>query len=69
MERRMYKTVCSNCDDDTEVPFKPDGKRPVYCQQCLRRNRTRKFFENNKKSGGRKMFRKEEEEEDWDDDY
>jgi CxxC-x17-CxxC domain-containing protein len=32
--REMYPVVCSGCGKDTEVPFKPRGDRPVYCQQC-----------------------------------
>lgn len=26
---------CSRCGKDTEVPFRPDGIRPVYCKLCL----------------------------------
>ncbi len=33
----MFETVCSNCGKQTTVPFKPDGKRPAYCLQCLRK--------------------------------
>ncbi len=34
---KMFETVCSNCGKTTSVPFKPDGKRPVYCLECLRK--------------------------------
>ena len=34
---KMFETVCSNCGKQTTVPFKPDGKRPVYCLECLRK--------------------------------
>ncbi|MFY9463173.1 MAG: CxxC-x17-CxxC domain-containing protein [Candidatus Sungiibacteriota bacterium] len=34
---KMFETVCSNCGKKTTVPFKPDGKRPVYCLECLRK--------------------------------
>ncbi|OGZ97825.1 MAG: hypothetical protein A2679_02020 [Candidatus Sungbacteria bacterium RIFCSPHIGHO2_01_FULL_54_26] len=34
---KMFETVCSNCGKQTTVPFKPDGKRPAYCLQCLRK--------------------------------
>lgn len=33
---QMYDAQCSNCGKMTQVPFKPDGKRPVYCLQCLK---------------------------------
>ena len=32
-----YETICSNCGKNTTVPFKPDGKRPAYCLDCLRK--------------------------------
>jgi CxxC-x17-CxxC domain-containing protein len=32
----MYPTVCDTCGTDIEVPFKPDGKRPTFCRDCLR---------------------------------
>lgn len=34
---KMFETVCSNCGKKTTVPFKPDGKRPVYDLDCLRK--------------------------------
>jgi len=37
--RKMYKVTCSECGKETEVPFKPDGERPVYCQECFRKHR------------------------------
>lgn len=27
-------TTCSKCGKPTKLPFKPDGKRPVYCREC-----------------------------------
>lgn len=36
-EGKMYETICWNCGKTTTVPFKPDGKRPVYCLECLRK--------------------------------
>jgi len=35
-EGKTYETACWNCGKETEVPFKPDGKRPVYCLSCLK---------------------------------
>ncbi|MGB5019138.1 MAG: CxxC-x17-CxxC domain-containing protein, partial [Candidatus Moraniibacteriota bacterium] len=32
----MYPTTCDTCSTDIEVPFKPDGKRPTFCRDCLR---------------------------------
>ena len=35
-----FPAVCSLCGTETEVPFVPDGKRPVFCLVCLKQ-RTR----------------------------
>lgn len=32
--REMHKATCANCGQECTVPFKPDGKRPVYCRDC-----------------------------------
>ena len=37
--REMHKVTCADCGNETEVPFKPDGTRPVYCQECYRKRR------------------------------
>jgi ATP-dependent RNA helicase DeaD len=31
----VYKTICSDCGDTCEVPFKPYLNKPVYCKGCL----------------------------------
>lgn len=33
--REMFKTVCSNCGKDCEVPFRPSSGKPVYCSDCF----------------------------------
>lgn len=38
--RQMYAVVCFDCGKDTEIPFKPSGDRPVYCQECFAKRRT-----------------------------
>ena len=32
--REMFKVACSACGKETEIPFKPDLSRPVYCRDC-----------------------------------
>ena len=34
-EKRMHWAVCSECGTDCEVPFKPNGERPVFCSSCF----------------------------------
>ena len=33
--RQMYKVVCADCGNETEVPFEPRSGRPVYCRDCF----------------------------------
>ena len=35
----MHRTTCSKCGNDCEVPFKPNGSKPVYCDKCFEANR------------------------------
>lgn len=35
----QYTAVCASCGKETMVSFVPDGKRPVYCKDCLRKIR------------------------------
>ncbi|MFW9923369.1 MAG: CxxC-x17-CxxC domain-containing protein [Candidatus Thorarchaeota archaeon] len=42
-DREMFKVKCSKCGVDTEVPFKPDGDRPVYCRDCYQKNKPRRY--------------------------
>ncbi len=48
--RKMYqgKWTCSNCGAEiTELPFEPDGNRPIYCRNChrdMRKNRPARQF-------------------------
>jgi CxxC-x17-CxxC domain-containing protein len=37
--RQLYDAVCSNCGVPTRVPFKPTGKKPIYCRDCMTTNR------------------------------
>ncbi|MFA7286983.1 MAG: CxxC-x17-CxxC domain-containing protein [Patescibacteria group bacterium] len=33
--KEVFTALCARCNAPTEVNFKPDGKRPVYCKSCL----------------------------------
>jgi len=37
--REFFKTVCSDCGKECEVPFKPTEGRPVYCRDCFQKHR------------------------------
>ena len=38
-ERQLFEAICASCGVTTQVPFKPRGHRPVYCQTCFGRQR------------------------------
>jgi len=39
----MHKVTCADCGNEAEVPFKPDGERPVYCQDCYKKRKPRRY--------------------------
>ena len=41
--REMHKATCSDCGQETEVPFVPDPDRPVYCKECLKVHRPKRY--------------------------
>lgn len=34
-QRQMYPATCSGCGIQTQVPFQPNGSKPVYCRECF----------------------------------
>lgn len=34
--RQMFPATCSKCGQSCEVPFKPTGERPVFCNNCFK---------------------------------
>ena len=43
-DRQMHPATCDECGKRCEVPFKPTGDKPIYCNEC---------FKSAGKSGGR----------------
>ncbi len=41
-KKMLYPAVCAQCGKDTEVPFKPDGTKPVYCKSCFEKIKQKK---------------------------
>ncbi len=35
-QTKMYEATCAMCDLDIQVPFEPDGDRPVFCKECFK---------------------------------
>ena len=43
--REMHDVTCADCGVETQVPFKPDGTRPVYCRECYQKRRPSRYQE------------------------
>lgn len=59
----MHQAVCDKCKQECEVPFKPTGDRPVFCNNCFERPNNKvggdRFIKHNFSSpsfGDKKMF-------------
>lgn len=37
-DKEMFEATCADCKKICEVPFKPNGKKPVYCKDCFAKN-------------------------------
>ncbi|MEI8003094.1 MAG: CxxC-x17-CxxC domain-containing protein [Methanothrix sp.] len=37
--REMHDATCAECGKTCQVPFKPDGSRPVYCSDCYQKHK------------------------------
>lgn len=45
MEGEKFKAVCAECGRDCEIPFEPKEGRPVKCDDCFKRGRSRRGFD------------------------
>lgn len=34
----LHQATCSTCGKSCEVPFKPNGKKPVFCRDCFKKS-------------------------------
>src|SRR3989339_2000794 len=34
--RQMHDATCSKCGQNCQVPFKPNGSRPIFCSNCFK---------------------------------
>jgi CxxC-x17-CxxC domain-containing protein len=41
--REMHSVACASCGREAQVPFIPRGDKPVYCDDCFRQQRPRRF--------------------------
>lgn len=50
-EVTMHKAICDECHKSCEVPFKPSGDKPIYCNECFGGKK------GNEDRGGRRDFK------------
>lgn len=39
--KELFDAECNGCHGRCQVPFRPNGKKPVYCSNCFTKNETR----------------------------
>ena len=37
--RQMHSAICDACGQKCEVPFRPTGDKPIYCDSCFEKNK------------------------------
>ncbi len=38
--REMHSATCATCGKSCQVPFRPNGAKPVYCSDCFQGQRS-----------------------------
>lgn len=38
-QAQMHSAICAECGKSCEVPFRPNGEKPVYCNNCFAKNK------------------------------
>lgn len=56
-DREMFDATCGECGNNCQVPFRPNGRKPVLCSNCFRKDeggndRAPRGFGNNRPSFG-----------------
>ncbi|MFZ4632310.1 MAG: CxxC-x17-CxxC domain-containing protein [Patescibacteria group bacterium] len=52
----MFKATCADCGASCEVPFKPNGNKPVLCSNCFKGSDRSEGRRDDRKFGGRSSF-------------
>ena len=40
-QKELFDAECNGCGTRCQVPFRPNGKKPVYCSNCFTKNDSR----------------------------
>ncbi len=76
-EVKMYQATCAECRKSCEVPFRPNGEKPVFCRDCFsdkrgappsgeygRRDTPREFQKNDRSASSAQSFERKPQVED-----
>jgi CxxC-x17-CxxC domain-containing protein len=63
--REMHSAICSDCGEETQVPFKPVEGRPVYCRECFQKHRKPRSDNRFRGGGGNGGGRREQSSGEW----
>ncbi len=55
-ERKMYSATCDKCGRPCELPFRPNGRKPVYCSNCFEKEGGGAPQGENRSFGGERSF-------------
>lgn len=66
-DREMFDTTCADCGKPCQVPFRPNGEKPVFCNDCFASKRgadeaPRRFDSREERGGDRRDERPQREE-------
>ncbi len=52
----MHDVICSKCGKDCQVPFKPTTSKPVYCNDCFKKEGDSSAFRGGSSAGSSDQF-------------
>lgn len=55
-EREMHTTTCNDCGNECQVPFRPNGSKPVFCNNCFKRDEAPRFEQRDRPAFERPRF-------------
>lgn len=50
--KELYDATCNSCHERCQVPFRPNGKKPIYCKNCFRPDEDRARPQRQERFGG-----------------
>jgi len=58
-EVTMHKAICDECHKECQVPFRPSGDKPIYCNECFSTKRASDDRGHRKDFGGDRAPRRD----------